>query len=303
MLRTRRAPSDRRVGAQHSAEIPMLETTPNARRSAVRADDVDLFVRDWGEGRPIVFLSGWTLTSGMWSYQMAPLAREGFRCVAYDRRAHGRSGDPGTGFDFDTLSDDLAAVLDALDLHDVTVVAHSFSSGEIVRYLARHRARRVGRVLLLAPAALPCRVRRPDNPSGLEPEQIGALLAQLEDDFPGWIEANAEPYFGAGAPRALVDWTVHTMLQTSLLATVELTRIQMTTDFRDALARIDTPTLVIHGDRDASAPLEVTGRPAAELIPGARLVVYEGAPHGLYFTHRHRLNADIADFAGRTRNR
>ncbi|HEX6535196.1 MAG TPA: alpha/beta hydrolase [Gemmatimonadaceae bacterium] len=275
----------------------MIELNENARGSMVRAGGVDLFVRDWGDGRPILFLSGWTLTSGMWGHQMAPLAREGFRCVAYDRRAHGRSGDPGVGFDFDTLADDLAAVLDALDMEDVTVVAHSFSSGEIVRYLERHRGRRVGRVLLLAPAALPCRVRRPDNPVGIEPEQIAALLARLEDDFPGWIEANADPYFGPGAPRALVDWTVHTMLQTSLLATVELTRIQMTTDFRQALARIDTPTLVIHGDRDASAPLELTGQPASELIPGARLVVYEGAPHGLYFTHRHRLNADIAAFA------
>lgn len=276
----------------------MRETAMNLPAGCVRtADGVDLFVRDWGEGAPILFLSGWTLASGMWSYQMEPLARAGFRCVAYDRRAHGRSSDPGRGFDFDTLSDDLAAVLEALDLRGVTVVAHSFSGGEIVRYLERHRAHRVGRVLLLAPASLPCRVRREGHPDGLEPEQIDALLAQLGDDFPSWIEANAEPYFGAGTPRALVDWTVQTMLQTSLLATVEMTRIQMTTDFRGALGRIETPTLVIHGDRDASAPLEWTGRPTAALIPGARLVVYEGAPHGLYFTHRQRLNADIAAFA------
>src|SRR5262245_10871098 len=100
-------------------------------------DGVDLFVRDWGSGRPILFLCGWALTSEMWGYQMAPLVREGFRCIAYDRRAHGRSGDPGAGFDFDTLADDLAAVIDTLDLRDVTVVAHSFSSGEIVRYLGR----------------------------------------------------------------------------------------------------------------------------------------------------------------------
>lgn len=276
----------------------MRETTPNPRAGVVRTSDgVDLFVRDWGNGRPVLFLSGWTLTSGMWGYQMAPLTQAGFRCVAYDRRAHGRSSDPGFGFDFDTLSDDLADVLDAVDLHDVTVVAHSFSSGEIVRYLERHGGCRIGRVLLLAPASLPCRVRLPDNPGGFERAQVDALLAQLEDDFASWIEANAEPYFGPGAPRALVDWTVHAMLDTSILATVELTRVQMTTDFRPALTRVDKPTLVIHGDRDASAPLDLTGRRAAELIPRARLVVYEGAPHGLYFTHRHRLNADIAAFA------
>jgi non-heme chloroperoxidase len=276
----------------------VTQTTLNPPANLVRtADGVDLFVRDWGSGRPILFLSGWTLSSEMWGYQMAPLVRQGFRCIAYDRRAHGRSSDPGTGFDFDTLADDLATVIDTLDLRDVTVVAHSFSSGEIVRYLGRHNARGVARVLLLAPASIPFRAWREDNPNGLDPAQIDAVLSTLEDDFPSWIDANAEPYFGVGAPSGIVDWTKRTMLQTSLLATVELTRIQMTTDFRPELARIDTPVLVIHGDRDASAPLELTGRPAAELIPGARLVVYEDGPHGLYFTHRRRLNADIARFA------
>ena len=260
-------------------------------------DGVDLFVRDWGTGRPILFLAGWTLTSDMWAYQMEPLVREGFRCIAYDRRAHGDSSDPGTGFDFDTLADDLATVIEALDLRDATVVAHSFASGEIVRYLGRHSGRGVSRVLLLAPASVPCRVKRSDNPTGIDQAQIEALLAQLEDDFAGWIEANTEPYFGPGAPAALTELTTLSMLQTSPLATVELTRIQMTTDFRAELAKIDLPTLVIHGDSDASAPVELTGRPAAELIPGARLVVYEGAPHGLYFTHRRRLNADIVAFA------
>jgi non-heme chloroperoxidase len=276
----------------------MYDTTLPTPAGTIRTTDgVDLFVRDWGVGRPILFLAGWTLTSDMWAYQMEPLARQGFRCISYDRRAHGDSSDPGTGFDFDTLADDLATVIDALRLHDATVVAHSFSSGEIVRYLGRHGGRGVGRVLLLAPAAIPCRAKGTDNPNGIESAQLEVLLTQLGDDFAGWIEANTEPYFGPGAPRALIEWTTKTMLQTSLLATVEMTRVQMTTDFRGELGRIDTPTLVIHGDRDASAPLELTGRPAAELIPGARLVVYEGAPHGLYFTHRHRLNADIASFA------
>jgi pimeloyl-ACP methyl ester carboxylesterase len=279
----------------------MSRTVPQALASTVRTrDGVDLFVRDWGEGhagRPLVFLAGWTLASDTWAYQMAPLARRGFRCVAYDRRAHGRSSDPGRGFDFDTLADDLADVLAAFDLHDACVVAHSFASGEIVRYLSRHGGERVGRMLLLAPAAIPFLRRTPVNPLGLPDEAIAAHLAALEDDFPSWIEANSGPYFGAGGSRAVVDWTARTMTQASLLATVELARIQMNTDFHPELARIRVPTLVIHGDADASAPIDLTGRPAAAMIPGARLVVYQGAPHGLYFTHRQRLNEDIAAFA------
>jgi non-heme chloroperoxidase len=261
-------------------------------------DGVDLFVRDWGEGRPIVFLSGWTLASDTWAYQMTPLSRRGFRCIAYDRRGHGRSSDPGRGFDFDTLADDLADVLAALDVHDACIVAHSFASGEIVRHLSRHGGERVSRVLLLAPAAIPFLRRTPENPLGLPDEMIAAHLAAIEDDFPTWIEANAAPYYGAGTSRAVVDWTARTMTQASLLATVELARIQLDTDFHPELARIRVPVLVIHGDADASAPIDLTGRPAAAMIPDARLVVYEGAPHGLYFTHRHRLNEDIAAFAG-----
>ena len=148
----------------------MTRTAPNASTpaSTIRTrDGVDLFVRDWGEGTPLVFLSGWTLDSGAWGYQMTPLARRGFRCVAYDRRAHGHSSDPGRGFDFDTLADDLADVLAALDLHDACIVAHSFASGEIVRHLSRHGGARVARVLLLAPAATPCLRQAPDNPIGL----------------------------------------------------------------------------------------------------------------------------------------
>src|SRR5262249_49017824 len=139
--------------------------------------------------------------------------------------------------------------------------------------------------------------RTPGNPLGLPDEAIAAHLAALEDDFPSWIEANAGPYFGAGTSRAVIDWTARTMTQASLLATVELARIQLDTDFHPELARIRVPVLVIHGDADASAPIDLTGRPAAAMIPGARLVVYEGAPHGLYFTHRRRLNEDIAAFA------
>jgi non-heme chloroperoxidase len=266
------------------------------RMTTIRTEGgTNLFIRDWGAGKPIVFLAGWTLSSDAWAYQMSPLSRQGFRCVAIDRRAHGRSDDPGRGFDYDTLSDDIAGVFEALDLRDACLVAHSFASGEAVRYLTRHGR---GRVLLLAPAAIPFLLQTADNPAGIPEEMIDANLAALENDFPGWIEANSAPYFGPAGTRPLIDWTARDMTRASLQATVELARLQTHTDFRAELARIEVPVLIVHGTADASAPIDLTGRPAAKLIPGARLVEYKDAPHGLYFTHRQRLNAEIAAFAG-----
>jgi pimeloyl-ACP methyl ester carboxylesterase len=273
-----------------------LTTDPGFIRTA---DNVRLFYRDWGDGLPLVFLSGWTLNSDMWAYQMVPLSKHGYRCIAYDRRAHGRSSDPGTGYDFDTLADDLQTVLRTLDLNGATLLAHSFASGEIVRYFTRYGPERIARLVFVAPAATPFLLKTADNPNGIDETVFEQVRAAFLKSFPDWIEAGAEPYFVPGTSRAVVDWTIRMMTQTSLQAVVELNRIQTTTDFRGELAKITLPTLVIHGDRDASAPLELTGRPTAQLIPGALLKVYEGGPHGLYFTHAERLNQDLLDFLRR----
>jgi len=259
-------------------------------------DGVSLFYRDWGSGKPLLFLSGWTLASPMWAYQMNPLSEQGFRCIAYDRRAHGRSSDPGRGYDFDSLADDLAAVIEALDLDEVTVVAHSFASGEAVRYLSRHGGDRVVGVVLVAPAAIPFLLKTHDNPTGVDEAVLDQLRAVLAEDFPGWAEANAEAYFAGTASRAMIDATMQMMNLVSHQAMLTMSQNQTTTDFRSELARIRTPTLLIHGDCDVSAPVELTSRPAAALIPGARLAIYEGGPHGLYFTHKARLNQDIVRF-------
>jgi non-heme chloroperoxidase len=229
---------------------------------------------------------------------MAPLSRQGCRCIAYDRRGHGRSSDPGRGYDFDTLADDLSTVLTALDLQEVTLVAHSFASGEIARYVTGHGAGRIAGLVFVSPAATPFLLKTPDNPDGVGAQVSEHLRETFMQDFPGWAEANAEPYLISGTSRAIIDWTLRMMTQTSLQAAFELSRIQTSTDFRGELAGIRLPTLVIHGDRGASAPLELTGRPTAALIPGARLEIYEGGAHGLYFTHKERLNRDLMDFAG-----
>ncbi|MBB2931372.1 alpha/beta fold hydrolase [Paraburkholderia silvatlantica] len=262
-------------------------------------DDTALHYRDWGDGVPLVFLSGWTLNADMWNYQCAPLAAAGFRCVAYDRRGHGRSSDPGRGYDYDTLADDLEAVLAARGLARVTLVGHSFASGEIVRYLSRHGSRRVAGVVLVSPASTPCLLKTADNPGGLDASLFEASIEEMLTSFPDWISRRAEAYFGPGTSHTVIQWTADMMLGASLHAAVQLSRVQMVTDFRRELAAIDVPALVLHGDCDASAPLEITGRPTADALEHATLKVYEGGTHGMYFNHAARVNGDIREFVKR----
>jgi non-heme chloroperoxidase len=267
----------------------------------VQTDDhVSLFFRDWGEGEPVVFCAAWALSSIAWQYQMISVVDSGRAAVAYHRRGHGRSDDAGRGYDYDTLADDLARVLERLDLQDVTLVAHSMGSGEAVRYLTRHGDGRVARLVLLAPTT-PFVLKTPENPDGVD----GTFFAERRDewrrDFGRWILDNEAAYFGDGLPGCdvsslLRDWTKADMLATTLQAAIEFQHAAVETDFRAELSGISVPTLIVQGDADASAPLPLTGARTAELIPGCRLLVYENAPHGLYLTHRERLNADLLAF-------
>jgi non-heme chloroperoxidase len=263
-------------------------------------DGVSLFFRDWGDGQPVLFCSSWALSSIQWQYQMITLAEAGKRCIAYDRRGHGRSDDPGRGYGYDTLADDLANLIEQLDLQDLTLVAHSMSGGEVVRYLTRHGNRRVARVLFLAPT-LPFPLKTAANPAGIEPAAFDAVHAQWRSDFGKWTSENEGAYFGDGLPGCHVSeltraWTRADLLSTSLLAVLECGQALSQTDFREELSAVEVPTLVIHGDHDASAPLELCGARVAELVPGSRLVIYESAPHGLYLTHRSRLDRDLLAF-------
>jgi non-heme chloroperoxidase len=233
---------------------------------------------------------------------MITLAEAGKRCIAYDRRGHGRSDDPGCGYDYDydTLADDLASLIERLDLHDLTVVAHSMSGGEVVRYLTRHGDGRIARVLFLAPT-LPFPLKTATNPMGIEPAAFDALHAQWRADFGRWTSENEGAYFGDGLSGCEVSdltraWTRTDLLSTSLLAVLGCGRALSQTDFREELPAVEVPTLVIHGDNDASAPLELCGARVAELVPRCRLLVYENAPHGLYLTHRSRLDRDLLAF-------
>jgi pimeloyl-ACP methyl ester carboxylesterase len=224
----------------------------------------------------------------------------GRRAVAYDRRGHGRSDDPGRGYDYDTLAEDLASVLDHLDLQDVTLVAHSMASGEAVRYLTRHGGGRVARPVLLAPTT-PFVLKTHDNEDGVDAQLFAERRDEWRRDFGRWVLENEAPYFGDAVPGCEVssllrDWTKADMLSTTLQAAIEFQRSAIETDFRGELATLSLPTLIIQGDADTSAPLPLTGARTAELLPNCRLLVYENAPHGLYLTPREKVNADLLAF-------
>jgi pimeloyl-ACP methyl ester carboxylesterase len=258
-------------------------------------DGVRLYRREWGTGTPVLFVHSWAVSSRLWDYQFAALGDAGVRCLAYDRRGHGRSDEPAGGYDFDTLADDLADVIEALDVDNLTLVGHSMGPGEIVRYLTRHGDAKVKRLVFLAPA-LPFLKQTPDNPGGIPEEMLEALRGAWRQDFPKWIVDNTPPFFTPETSPEMMRWGAEMLLKTSLPVAIACNRAVTDTDFRAELKQISRPTLLIHGDKDASAPLALTGEPAAALIPGCEFKVYEGAPHGLMFTHAERLNADLLAF-------
>jgi pimeloyl-ACP methyl ester carboxylesterase len=265
------------------------------------ADGVHLFYRDWPGSHPqagaVLFVGGWSMPSTSWGYQMMALQRRGLRCIAFDRRGHGRSSDPGGGYDFDTLAGDIAAVIGALDLREAVLVGHSMGCNEIVRYLTRFGSSRVERIALLGPMT-PGVALGPSNPGGVDPallEQFRSL--QLLRDYPLWIEENIEP-FVPGANATTKAWLAAMALDNSLQALHDCQAAVQGADMASELRAIGVPVLIVAGDRDVSAPLELTARRSAELIPDARLRIIEGAAHGMFVTHVERVNAELLEFIG-----
>jgi pimeloyl-ACP methyl ester carboxylesterase len=275
---------------------PPLATRPSS--SFVTAKDgASLFVQDWGRGRPVVLLSAWTFNSTIWGSHIASLSASGFRCVAPDRRGHGRSDAPSAGYDMDTLADDLAAVLDQKDLRDAILVAHSMGSIEAVNYLARHGSGRIAKLVLLAPVT-PYILKTDDNPDGVPPAAVQAQYRAIATDFPKWIADNEAPFF---VPETIADtrnWIKTMMLDVSLPVALACRATIASADLRAAAKKIDRPTLIIQGDKDASAPLPITGVKTARMIPASKLIVVEGAPHCLTITHQDRVLKEIAGFIG-----
>jgi non-heme chloroperoxidase len=255
-------------------------------------DGIGLFHLDWGDGPPVMFQHAWALNADIWEYQMGALVERGLRCVAYDRRGHGRSADPGGGYDFDTLADDLAAVLDQLDLRGVTLVGHSMGCGEMVRYLSRHGSARVARLVMVSGVG-PTSANTPGNAGG-----FAAFAEALKTDRPAALTAGVSLFVGRQRQVSpeMSQWVVAQFLRCSPQAALGCMRSVANADFTADLAAVRLPTLIVHGDDDALSSLEGNGRATAQLIPGSRLEIYPGGPHGLILTDRDRFNRDLLAF-------
>lgn len=267
-------------------------------------DGTKLFYKDWGTGKPIVFVHGWCINCDSWEYVMNALPQQGVRCVAYDQRGCGRSDQPWTGYDYDTLADDLAALIDQLELSKVTLVGHSMGCGVITRYLTQRGEDRVARVVMLG-TTTPLGGKTEDHPDGAERLHFGNMVAAIQKDRAHYVSELAPGFLGVEkandiVSQALIDWGVGLTLQASPRAAVAMLRSTFESDQRRELANITVPTLILHGDADQSSPLAVTGEKTAAIVSEGQLKVYKGQPHGFYITDAERVNEDLLTFIART---
>lgn len=269
-------------------------------KDAATGEDVQLSYKDYGKGRPVVLIHGWPLSKDMWEYQIDDLVNAGLRVIKYDRRGFGKSDKPWDGYDYDTLASDLKALLDTLDLHDAVLVGFSMGGGEAVRYLSRYGTDRVSKIVLVA-AVTPYLLQTADNPEGVSESIFADMITELKKDRIGFLDGFGKQFFGVN----LINHPVSAPLLEYYrgLASVALPRATQQcvlafghTDFRNDLAAVTVPTLIIHGDADKTVPIEASGSRTAQLLPDAVYKVYEGAPHGLFYTHREQLNADLIAF-------
>jgi non-heme chloroperoxidase len=263
-------------------------------------DGTEIYYKDWGKGPVVTFSHGWPLSSDAWDGQMFFLVKHGYRCVALDRRGHGRSSQPSSGNDMNGYADDLAAVVEALDLKDATLVGHSTGGGEVARYIGRHGTKRVAAAVLVA-AVPPLMLKTPANPEGLPIEVFDKLRSDLTKNPSQFYRDLATPFYGANrtgsnVPQGTLDQFWLWSMQSGLLNAYESIKAFSETDFTEDLKKFDVPTLVLHGEDDQIVPVKDSARKSARLIRGAREIYYPGAPHGLMATHQDRVNGDLLAF-------
>ncbi|MBS4003866.1 MAG: alpha/beta hydrolase [Afipia sp.] len=261
-------------------------------------DGTELYYKDWGSGKPVLFSHGWPLSADMWDAQMLFLASHGYRAIAFDRRGFGRSSQPWSGYDYDTFANDIAELIDHLNLKEIALVGFSMGGGDIVRYVARHGSARVSKLALIS-AVTPLFVKTSDH-DGVDKTVFDGIKTGLVKDRPQFLD-NFSPLFygtnhGMKVSRGVFKQTLQIGLQASIKATIDCVTAFSETDFRPDMAKIDVPTLVIHGDDDQVVPFPFTGKLAAEMIRDAKLKVYKGAPHATAITHADQLNADLLEF-------
>ena len=264
------------------------------------SDKTRLYVKDWGSGEPVILIHGWPLSADSWDDQALAIAGAGYRVIAYDRRGFGRSSQPWEGYDYDTLADDLATVIEQTGADNATLVGFSMGGGEVARYMSRHAGRSVLRAALIS-SVLPYRLQAADNPQGTEQAVFDKTAQALKDDRPAFLTGFFRDFFGVGmlsspVSNELLAWAAGVSMQAGLNATLGCLKAFSTTDFRPDLAAFRVPTLIIHGTADKTVPIDVSARPAHQGIAGSQLIEYADAPHGLFATDKARLSSDLLAF-------
>jgi len=264
------------------------------------ATNVKLYVKDYGQGKPVILIHGWPLSHEMWEYQIDTLIQNNFRVIMYDRRGFGKSSQPWNGYDYDTLADDLNAIIEHLDLKEATLVGFSMGGGEIVRYFSRHGGKGIVKAVFIS-SVTPFQLQTDSNPNGVPKEKYDAMGAQMKEDRISFLDNFGKTFFGVSfiskpISTPLLDYYRMLCAFASPRATIECAKSFSATDFRLEMASVTVPTLIIHGDEDKTVPIEITSEIASKLIPDNKFIVYEGAPHGLFYIEKDKLNKDLIEF-------
>ena len=270
-------------------------------------DGTQIYYKDWGSGQPVVFSHGWPLSSDSWEAQMLFLATNGYRCIAHDRRGHGRSSQPWNGNEMNTYADDLANLLDTLDLKNVVLVGFSAGGGEVARYIGRHGTKRLTKAALVS-AVPPLMLKTSANPIGLPIEVFDGIRAgSIADRSKFYKDLASGPFFGFNRPgvkisQGMIDWFWLQGMRAGHKNTLDCIKAFSETDFTEDLKKFDLPTLIIHGDDDQIVPIKAAALASSKLVQNSILKVYKGAPHGLTDTHKEQLNSDLLSFLKTEKN-